>query len=113
MRQANDGSNLVHGSGRQSDPSGGISAFRGGASMDGTHFDGVPTDKFIVGDSTSEVVRSQDQPNEDLQLMYDRIIGATSATGIQDRADLTKDAMSPDQTSAAADGTLIHNPTIN
>ena len=96
MRQANDGSNLVHGSGRQSDPSGGISAFRGGASMDGTHFDGVPTDKFIVGDSTSEVLRSQDHANEDLQLMYDRIVGATSATGVQDRTDLVKDAMSPD-----------------
>ena len=50
----------MHGSGRQSDPSGGISAFRGGASMDGTHYDGVPTDKFVVGDSTSEVVRSQE-----------------------------------------------------
>lgn len=114
MRQANDGSNLMHGSGRQSDPSGGISAFRGGASMDGTHYDGVPTDKFIVGDSTSEVVRSQDQPNEDLQLMYDRIVGATSAAGMQDRADLNKDAMSPDQNSTAVEGgTLILNPTIN
>ena len=50
--------------------------------MDGTHYDGVPTDKFVVGDSTSEVVRSQEQPNEDLQIMYDRIVGATSATGI-------------------------------
>ena len=93
MRQANDGSNLVHGSGRQSDPSGGISAFRGGVSMDGTYHDGVPTDKFIVGDSTSEAVRSQDQPNEDLQLMYDRIIGATSATGVQDGRQAGADMM--------------------
>ena len=55
----NDGSN-IHGSGRQSDPSGGISAFRGGASMDGTHDHGVPADKFIVGDSGSEQVKGQE-----------------------------------------------------
>ena len=66
MRATNDNSNLMHGSGRQSDPSGGISAFRGGASQDGTHYSGVPEDKFVVGDSTSEVGRSQQQPNEDL-----------------------------------------------
>ena len=77
MRGMNDHSN-IHGSGRQSDPSGGISAFRGGASMDGTQDHGVPTDKFSVGDSTREIAKSQDKPNEDLQQMYDRIIGANN-----------------------------------
>jgi len=48
----------IHGSGRMSDPSGGISAFRGGASQDGTHDVGVPTDKYVVGDSASEVFAS-------------------------------------------------------
>ena len=57
----------VHVSGRQSDPSGGISAFRGGASTDGTHDHGVPTDKFVVGDSASEIMKSnQEKPNDDL-----------------------------------------------
>ena len=70
----------VHVSGRQSDPSGGISAFRGGASTDGTHDHGVPADKFVVGgDSASEIMKSQEKPNDDLQNMYDRILGASSA----------------------------------
>ena len=52
----------MHGSGRQSDPSGGISAFRGGASMDGydagVDASGVPQDKFVVGDSASDMITS-------------------------------------------------------
>ena len=44
----------MHGSARQSDPSGGISAFHGGASMDGTADGGVPTDKYLIGDTASE-----------------------------------------------------------
>ena len=38
----------------------------------------MPTDKFVVGDSTSDIIKSQ-APNEDLQQMYDRIIGTTGA----------------------------------
>ena len=57
QRAQHDLSN-VHGSGRMSNPSGGISAFRGGASMVGTQDLGVPTDNFVVGDSTSEVLKS-------------------------------------------------------
>lgn len=44
-----------------SDPSGGVSAFRGGASTDGTADIGIPGDKFVVGnESASEIVLSQD-----------------------------------------------------
>ena len=58
---AADGSHM-HGSGRQSDPSGGVSAFRGGASMDGAADIGIPGDKFVVGgESGSEFVGSKEQ----------------------------------------------------
>lgn len=44
-----------------SDPSGGVSAFRGGASTDGTADIGIPGDKFIVGnESASEIIQSND-----------------------------------------------------
>ena len=124
---AADNSN-VHISGRQSDPSGGISAFRGGASMDGTQDHGVPTDKFVVGDSASEIMKSQEKPNDDLQIMYDRIVGATSATSaIQNdrnarQSEFMRDHFMRDQHTMSHDnnrsvsqgeGTLIHNPTIN
>ena len=72
------------GSGRQSDPSGGVSAFRAGASMDGTQDHGVPTEKFVVGsnDTASEIMNSKEyQNNDDLQQMYDRIVGAPSNGG--------------------------------
>ena len=70
----------MHGSGRMSNPSGGISAFRGGASTDGTQDHGVPTDKFVVGDSTSEgALKSAERPNDDLQGMYNRILGVDGA----------------------------------
>ena len=68
MARQQDGSGLNAGTGRQSDPSGGISAFRGGASMDGTQ-DAIPTEKYVVGaDSASDAVMSQDVQNQDLQL---------------------------------------------
>ena len=49
------------GSGRQSEPSGGISAFRGGLSNDGAgetadYGVGIPTDKFVVADATSDMI---------------------------------------------------------
>ena len=66
MARGQDGSGMQGGTGRQSDPSGGISAFRGGISMDGTQ-DAIPTEKYQVGgDSASEAMLSQD-PNQDLQ----------------------------------------------
>ena len=50
--------------------------------MDGTQDHGVPTDKFVVGDSASEaVLKSQDKKDDELQVMYDRIVGASSAIG--------------------------------
>ena len=43
----------------------------------------MPTEKFVVGgDSASEVMKSNDQANEDLQGMYDRILGNNSAAGV-------------------------------
>lgn len=86
-RNRNDLSNL-HGTGRQSEPSGGISAFRGGVSNeDATQDYGVPTDKFVVADATSDLQSRQEgitagagkDANDDLQGMYDRIIGANPA----------------------------------
>lgn len=51
----------MHGSGRQSEPSGGISAFRGGVSNEDVTQDyGVPTDKFVVADMTSDLHSRQD-----------------------------------------------------
>ena len=74
MARGIDNSGL-QGTARQSDPSGGLSAFRGGASVDGTQ-DAIPAEKFIVGgDSASEALMSQEQQNQDLQGMYDRIMG--------------------------------------
>ena len=50
-------SSALHGS----DPSGGVSAFRGGASTDGTADIGIPGDKFVVGnESNSEIMNSHD-----------------------------------------------------
>lgn len=63
MKQGTDqrmmgNASALHGS----DPSGGgVSAFRGGASTDGTQDIGIPGDKFIVGnESASEIVQSND-----------------------------------------------------
>ena len=77
-----------------SDPSGGVSAFRGGASTDGTGDMGIPNDKFIVGnESASEILQSNSMSgvpqraysgvgNEDIQGMYDRVMGATNSSGM-------------------------------
>ena len=48
--------------------------------MDGTADGGVPTDKYLIGDTASEqnLMRSNEdrkENNEDLQQMYDRIVG--------------------------------------
>ena len=52
--------------------------------MDGTQGDGaIPMEKYVVGgDSASEAVMSQDHHvgNNDLQGMYDRIMGSNSNT---------------------------------
>ena len=81
----------MQGSGRQSEPSGGISAFRGGVSNDeGETVDyGVPTDKFVVADAVSDMVSHDNarlavskNSNEDLHVMYDRVMGTkTSIAG--------------------------------
>lgn len=77
----------LQGTGRQSDPSGGLSAFRGGASVDGTQ-DAIPADKFIVGgDSASEALMSQEQQNQDLQGMYDRIMGQNPGQDLRQSTD--------------------------
>ena len=47
----------MYASGRGSNPSGGISAFRGGASTDGMLDHGVP----MIADSNSEAVMSQER----------------------------------------------------
>ena len=121
-RMAQDNSHM-HGSGRQSDPSGGVSAFRGGASMDGMGDVGIPNEKFVVGgaESGSELVASKEQMqqlsasaaaagNEDLQGMYERIIGTSNNTAEEKKVGDKR--MSGDGTSVMG-GTLIHNPTIN
>ena len=45
--------------------------------MDGTADGGVPTDKYLIGDTASEVMRSNEdrKENDDLQQMYERIVG--------------------------------------
>ena len=45
--------------------------------MDGTADGGVPTDKYLIGDTASEQRLSNEdrKENEDLQQMYDRIVG--------------------------------------
>ena len=87
----------MQGSGRQSEPSGGISAFRGGVSNDeGETVDyGVPTDKFVVADATSDMISHENAvlaaskaSNEDLQVMYDRVMGSKSTTGGAESPDL-------------------------
>ena len=106
-----DGSNMQGGTARQSDPSGGLSAFRGGASMDGTQGDGaIPTEKYVVGgDAASEAVMSQDYHggNNDLQGMYDRIMGSNPNTTGNNNLSKVQEMEQP------MSGTLIHNPTIN
>ena len=64
----------MYASGRGSNPSGGISAFRGGASTDGMLDHGVP----MIADSNSEAIQSVGAAGvgEDLQQMYDRVMGA-------------------------------------
>lgn len=104
-------------SGRQSDPSGGVSAFRAGGSLDGTNDYGIPGDKFVVGDSASELVPSSGGPrgssaaaaNNDLQGMYDRILGANGKDG----APLQTISVMENVEDAGGEGTLLHNPTIN
>lgn len=67
--------------GINSDPSGGISAFRPGASMNDTQEAvGVPPEKFVVGGETASEVNKSDKA-EELQGMYDRIMGTSTASG--------------------------------
>ena len=111
----------MHASARQSDPSGGISAFHGGASMDGTADGGVPTDKYLIGDTASEVMRSNEdrKENEDLQQMYDRIVGTGPGSDMPAGTGAVTGGMGNRQNSyqqqeqSQGNGTLIFNPTIN
>ena len=118
MRVAADNSRI-----HASDPSGGVSAFRGGASMDGTENIGIPEDKFAVGGySGSEIIQSQDfrgnagsrVNNNDLQSMYDRVMGSASTIKEGKQSPFIKDQQTMSQENAqVTSGTLIHNPTIN
>ena len=90
--------------------------------MDGTADGGVPTDKYLIGDTASEVMRSNEdrKENEDLQQMYDRIVGSGPNSSDMPAGTMTggmgnrqNSYLLEQQNQSTGAGTLIFNPTIN